>query len=125
MAPLSAATRRVALSAILAVFFALLFASPAAAHAELVNISPANGAQLTSPPNAVRMTFTESVNLVEDGIRLVDHVGAAVPTPDPTVDGRTVTWPMPANLPEGPYVVTWRVVSSDGHPVSGAFSFGV
>ena len=125
MAPLSTATRRVALSAILAVFFALLFASPAAAHAELVNISPANGAQLTRPPNAVRMTFTESVNLVEDGIRLVDHVGAAVPTPDPTVDGRTVTWPMPANLPEGPYVVTWRVVSSDGHPVSGAFSFGV
>jgi copper transport protein len=125
MAPLSTAARRVALSATLAVFFALLFASPAAAHAELVNIYPANGAQLTRPPTEVRMTFTESVNLVGDGIRLIDHIGAAVPTPDPTADGRTVTWPMPADLPEGPYVVTWRVVSSDGHPVSGAFSFGV
>ncbi len=71
------------------------------------------------------MTFTESVNLVDDGIRLVDHVGATVPTPDPTVDGRTVTWPMPTDLPEGHYVVTWRVLSKDGHPVSGAFSFGV
>ena len=71
------------------------------------------------------MTFTESVNLVDDGIRLVDHVGATVPTPEPTVDAQTVNWPMPADLPEGAYVVTWRVVSADGHPISGAFSFGV
>jgi copper transport protein len=125
MAPLSIAARRVALLATLAVLGSLLLASPAAAHAELVDIAPANGAQLTRPPTEVRMTFTESVNLVDDGIRLVDHVGATVRTPDPTVDGRTVTWPMPADLPEGPYVVTWRVVSTDGHPVSGAFSFGV
>ena len=125
MAPLSIAVRRVALLATLAVLWSLLLASPAAAHAELVDIAPANGAQLTRPPTAVRMTFTESVNLVDDGIRLVDHVGATVPTPDPTVDGRTVTWPMPTDLPEGHYVVTWRVLSKDGHPVSGAFSFGV
>ena len=71
------------------------------------------------------MTFTESVNLVNDGIHLVDQLGATVPTPDPTVDGDTVTWPMPADLPDGPYLVTWRVVSSDGHPISGASSFGV
>jgi copper transport protein len=125
MAPLSIATRRVALLATLAVLGSLLLASPAAAHAELVDIAPANGAQLTRPPTEVRMTFTESVNLVDDGIRLVDHVGATVRTPDPTVEGRTITWPMPADLPEGPYVVTWRVVSTDGHPISGAFSFGV
>ena len=125
MAPLSIAVRRVALLATLAVLGSLLLASPAAAHAELVDIAPANGAQLTRPPTEVRMTFTESVNLVDNGIRLVNHVGATVRTPDPTVDGRTVTWPMPADLPEGPYVVTWRVVSTDGHPVSGAFSFGV
>ena len=124
MAPLSTA-RRVAISATLAVLFALLFASPAAAHAELVNITPANGAQLARPPTEVQMTFTESVNLVNDGIHLVDQLGATVPTPDPTVDGDTVTWPMPADLPDGPYLVTWRVVSSDGHPISGASSFGV
>jgi copper transport protein len=125
MAPLSMAARRIALLATLAVLWSLLLASPAAAHAELVSIAPANGAQLTRPPTEVRMTFTESVNLVDDGVRLVDHVGVTVPTPDPTVDGRIVTWPMPADLPEGLYLVTWRVLSEDGHPVSGAFSFGV
>ena len=125
MAPLSTAARRVALVGTLAVLFVLLFASPAAAHAELANINPANGAQLTRPPTEVKMTFTESVNLVGGGIRLVDAAGATVPTSDPTVDGHTVTWPMPADLPEGAYVVTWRVVSADGHPISGASSFGV
>jgi copper transport protein len=125
MAPLSTAARRVALSATLAVLFALLFASPAAAHAELVNITPPNGAQLAAPPTEVQMTFTESVNLVDDGIHLVDQLGATVPTPHPTVDGNAITWPMPTDLPDGPYIVTWRVVSTDGHPISGASSFGV
>jgi copper transport protein len=125
MAPLSTTAHRVTLIATLAVLFSMLFASPAAAHAELVNTTPANGDQLTRPPTQIQMTFTESVNLVDDGIRLVDHVGATVPTPEPTVNAQTVTWPMPAEMPEGPYVVTWRVVSSDGHPIGGAFSFGV
>jgi copper transport protein len=125
MATLSIAARRVGLVGVLAVLFALLFASPAAAHADLRNITPANGAQLDTPPTAVQLLFTESVNLVDGGIRLVDGVGATVPTSDPTVDGKTVNWPMPADLPKGAYVVTWRVVSSDGHPISGASSFGV
>ena len=125
MPPLSTTARRITLLAALAVLLSLLLASPAAAHAELVNTTPANGAQLTRPPAEIQMTFTESINLVDDGIRLVDHVGATVPTPEPTVDAQTITWPMPADLPEGPYVVTWRVVSADGHPISGAFSFGV
>jgi copper transport protein len=125
MASLGTVARRSALLATLAAVLSFLFASPALAHAELVSMTPANGAQLTRPPTEVRMTFTESINLVDNGIRLVDHVGANVPTPQPTVNGRTVTWPMPPDLPEGPYIITWRVVSADGHPISGASSFGV
>lgn len=125
MALLGTVARRVALLVTLAAVWSFLFASPALAHAELVSMTPANGAQLTRPPTEVRMTFTESINLVDNGIRLVDHVGANVPTPQPTVKGRTVTWPMPPDLPEGPYIITWRVVSADGHPVGGASSFGV
>ena len=65
MALLITAARRVALAATLAVLLSLLFASPAAAHAELVNTTPANGTQLTKPPTEVQMTFTESVNLLQ------------------------------------------------------------
>lgn len=125
MTSLITTARRAGLLLTLVAVFAVLFASPAAAHAELLSITPANGAQLTSPPTKVQMTFSESVNLIEGGIRLVNDSGATVPTSEPTVRGSTLTWPMPAELPKGAYVITWRVVSSDGHPVSGASSFGI
>jgi copper transport protein len=111
--------------AVLAAVLGLVFASPAAAHAELVATTPANGAQLAKAPDEIKMTFTESVDVLDDGFRLVDSVGATVPTAEPVADGHTVSWPMPADLPDGPYTVTWKLVSSDGHPVAGAFSFGV
>ena len=124
MAPLSIAARRRALIGTLAALFALLFPSPAAAHAELATITPANGAQLTEPPTEVRMTFTESVNLVDGGTRLVDGVGGPCPHPTRPWPGTPSPGRCP-DLPEGAYVITWRVVSSDGHPVSGASSFGI
>jgi copper transport protein len=117
--------RRGGLLATLALLLLVCFATPAAAHAELVSVTPANGVQLARPPSEIKLTFTESVNLVNDGIRLLDPVGATVPTNGPTVKGQSVSLPIPANLPDGPYVLTWRVVSSDGHPITGASSFGV
>jgi copper transport protein len=125
MASLITTVRRAGLLLTLVAVFAVLFASPAAAHAELVSITPANGAQLTSPPTKVQMTFSESVNLIKGGIRLINDSGATVPTSEPTVRGSRLTWSLPADLPKGAYVITWRVVSSDGHPVSGASSFGI
>ncbi|QBX55302.1 hypothetical protein EXE58_07435 [Nocardioides seonyuensis] len=100
-------------------------AGPATAHAELVSTNPLNGAQLADAPGEVVLEFTESVALLDDGIRLLGAGGDAVPTPAPVTDGSTVRWAMPRDLPDGAYVVSWRVVSGDSHPVTGAFSFGV
>ncbi len=125
MASISTSARRGILAAILAAVFGILLASPASAHAELVASTPANGAQLDQAPATVKMRFTEAVNLIPGGIRLVDDKGATVRTPEPAVAGHTVTWRMPAHLSQGSYVVSWRVVSPDGHPVAGAFSFGI
>lgn len=117
--------RRAAVSVLLAVVCVLLLAAPGSAHAELVKTTPANGQRLDTAPSEVTMAFSESVNLLSDGISLLNKSGATVSTPDPSVDGHTVTWPMPAHLAHGSYVVTWRVVSADGHPIDGAFSFGI
>jgi copper transport protein len=100
-------------------------APPASAHAALVQSTPANGATLAEAPAEVSLRFTEEVDLVDDGIRLLDGQGATVRTPSPVARGHTVTWPMPQGLGRGSYLVTWRVVSADGHPIAGAFSFGV
>jgi copper transport protein len=104
----------------------LLAAAPASAHAELVSSSPAAGARLARPPAEVVLRFTEGVGLVDGGFRLLDDSGALVATPaEPVSADSTVRWPMPPDLPVGRYLVSWRVVSDDGHPVAGAFSFGI
>ena len=125
MAPMSRSVRRGILAGLLAAVFGLLLASPASAHAELVASTPSNGARLDQAPATVEMRFTEAVNLIPGGIRLVDDKGASVRTSEPVVAGHRVTWRMPTDLSQGSYVVSWRVVSSDGHPVAGAFSFGI
>ncbi len=113
------------LVALAGVVLALSMASPAAAHAELTSTSPENGAHVAEPPAEIRMVFTEGINLLDDGIRLVDDTGATMRTPTPGIEGHTVVWPMPPGLSDGAYTVSWNVVSSDGHPVAGAFSFAV
>jgi copper transport protein len=100
-------------------------AGTAAAHAELVSTTPADGAQLATAPAEVALRFTETVRLVDGGLRLLDASGAEVPTEVPSATGDTVRWAMPADLPDGRYLANWRVVSADGHPVTGAFAFGV
>jgi hypothetical protein len=39
------------------------------------------------------------------------------------VSDREVTQALPVDLPAGEHVVTYRVVSTDGHPVSGSVTF--
>lgn len=116
---------RLVLVALALTFSGVALATPAWAHAELVSSTPANGTRLEVAPRSVELTFTESVDLVDGGLRLLDGTGSTLATPEPVTSGHTVTWPMPSSLAKGAYVVTWRVVSSDGHPIDGAFTFGV
>ena len=67
MALMSTSARRGILGGLLAAVFAVLLASPASAHAELVASTPANGARLDRAPAKVEMRFTEAVNLIPGG----------------------------------------------------------
>jgi copper transport protein len=58
-------------------------------------------------------------------MQLLDAQAQPVATSEPVVEGTTVRWSMPPGLADGSYLVTWRVISGDSHPVSGAFSFGI
>jgi copper transport protein len=127
-APVTARRRTPAVALVwllLVVVAQVVGAAPASAHAELERTTPASGSRLARPPAEVTLVFSEPVDLLDGGIRLLSARGRAIPTPEPTVHGSTVRWRMPADLPPGGYVVSWRVMSDDGHPVGGAFSFGV
>ena len=100
-------------------------APPAAAHAELVSTDPGEGARLEEAPDRVTLTFTEGVSLGAGHTRVLDASGERVDTGSATVEGDSVVVPLRGDLPDDGYLVTYRVVSADSHPISGAFSFVV
>ncbi|WFE26886.1 copper resistance protein CopC [Solwaraspora sp. WMMD791] len=109
---------------LLGLLLGLAGASPAAAHATLLSHDPADGALLAEAPSTVTLTFDEPVTLRPGGVQVLDAAGATVDAAARSVD-RTVVIDLPAALTDGTYVVSWRVVSADSHPVAGGFSFAV
>ena len=100
-------------------------ATPASAAAELVSTEPADGARLDQAPDRITLRFTEPVSLGSGYARLLDAQGAVQPG-EAVVDGDTVTVTPSSSLPaDVGYLVSYRVISADSHPIAGAFSFTV
>lgn len=100
----------------------------ASAHAQLVSTTPTDGESLAKPPASVRLTFSETVGTGLGYLRVVDTDGNRVDDgviTDPDGAGTSVAVGLPADLPAGGYIVSFRVISADSHPVAGAFAFGV
>lgn len=112
-----------------ATLFVMLANPPAAsAHAVLESSSPASGSALAvgSPPRAVVLRFDEAVGAALGGVRVLSASGARVDlnrVSHPGGNESEVTAPLRGDLAEGSYLVLWRVVSDDSHPVSGSFTF--
>ncbi|WP_260979657.1 copper resistance CopC family protein [Microbacterium sp. BH-3-3-3] len=104
----------------------LVPALPAAAHDELVSTDPSADAVLDALPAQITFTFSADV-LTDAGATVVevkDASGASLADGAPEVSGTTVTQSL-AGAASGAVSVVWRVVSSDGHPISGDFAFTV
>ncbi len=114
----------VVVGAAAAVLLAILASGPAAAHAVLVGTDPRDGAVLDAPPDALTITFNEPVQVVTGGTTVLAADGSPVDVDVAAVDDALVVTPA-TTLDDGTYVVSWRVVSLDTHPVAGAFTFSV
>jgi copper resistance protein C len=105
---------------VIAVLLVAALVAPALAHAQLVGSTPENGGTLGTT-DRVTLTFNEDIN--PDFVQVVvtgpdGDVGAG----DPTVEGPLVTQPVEPTG-SGSYSAVYRVVSADGHPVSGEVRF--
>ncbi|PKI91501.1 copper resistance protein CopC [Actinomycetales bacterium SN12] len=108
---------------------ALAVAAPASAHDEIVSSTPAADAQLTDAPSEVVLTFSNTLLSLDENsgtaMTVVDDSGEDWVAGPPAVAADTVTVPLADGMPGGAYTVTWQVVSSDGHPTSGEYSFSL
>lgn len=101
-------------------------ASPAAAHATLIDSTPRSGEALQAAPDAIVLRFDDAVEIPLGSITVIDSnrrsikVGKAHHGESSSV--------VEASLPDldpGAYAVSWRAVSADSHPISGAFTFTI
>ncbi|MBR0729883.1 CopD family protein [Bradyrhizobium japonicum] len=99
------------------------FATGASAHAALVAVEPASGSMLASAPKAVELRFNEAVT--PGAIQLIDGAGKARDDARVSTSGETISVAMPPDLPQGTAVVSYRVISQDGHPVAGSMIFSI
>ena len=98
----------------------------ASAHATLESSSPADGQSVLTSPSEIRITFSETVTTISGGLSVLNADGKTVDTGNSEiVGGRTLVAPISETLSDGTYVATYRVLSADGHPVSGSILFGV
>jgi methionine-rich copper-binding protein CopC len=98
-------------------------AAPASAHDSLTGSNPSAGSTVTIAPERVKLTFTDEVKKIGLTVLVKDPSGASVTDGEPTIDGTAVLQPVNALTVPGEYTVAYRVVSSDGHPINGRFTF--
>jgi copper transport protein len=111
--------------AFVVVAVALVLPAGAAAHARLVQVTPAEGAVLSTGPGKVTVLFDDTIR-VGPGNKVERNGGGSVLAGAPTIEGaKTLVLPLQAHLGEGDYSVLWSIVSDDGHLEQGVSSFSV
>ena len=93
-------------------------------HATLLRSEPAKGGTITTSPGRIYLVFSEEIEPSLGGIRLVGPGGTL--TLKPAGDPRNVSAlvaPVTTMLAAGTWRVEWRIVSEDGHPIDGDFTF--
>ncbi|SDB89786.1 hypothetical protein SAMN05216410_0778 [Sanguibacter gelidistatuariae] len=108
----------------LATGVALLTGAPASAHDSIVGTSPEDGAVLDAAPASVAVTLSDVPQAIAPRIIVTNSAGATMLDEEPVITDRSASVELPA-LENDTYQVAWRVVSSDGHPIQGTYSFTV
>jgi len=101
----------------------LVFPAQALAHATLEHASPGFRQRLASLPRLVTLSFDQYVKVLPGSVQLFS-VKHALPVQRVWTDRFVLKAALP-RLAKGPYTVRWHALSSDGHVVSGVFTFGV
>jgi copper transport protein len=121
--------RRFGIAAAVAAAGALLaLPSAALAHAYLVRTVPAASVVLEVPPANIQLTYDEAVEPRLALISVTDadgHQETSGPVRRSPANPDTLVAGLRPHLPEGWYLIYWRAISVDGHPVQGAFTYAV
>jgi methionine-rich copper-binding protein CopC len=112
----------------------LLAAAPPAAgrgdafHLRLLRSEPKADTTVTVPPAAIRLWFSQEPELSTTTIGVIGPGELAIALGELRLErtaGNPVAADVQGTLTGGRYLVRWRTMSRDGHPVSGRFAFTI
>jgi methionine-rich copper-binding protein CopC len=99
-----------------------LCAGPAAAHDELIGSIPEDGSTVATTPEVVELAFDQPVQREFDQLAVLDEDDVHHEEGEVEIVGGRVRQPV-GELEPGRYRITYRIVSADGHPVTGTVTF--
>ena len=100
--------------------------APAAAHDEVLSTSPEQDAVLETAPEEIELTYSGEIMDIGHQVLVTDSEGQSVTEGPLERDGSQVIQPLAdTGAQDGTYQVVWRVVSSDGHPIEGTYTYQV
>jgi len=118
-------TKRLVAGVFAGAILALLPATAASAHATLDRTSPGSGTVVQSEPTEVVLTFNENIRAVPEKTRITGPDGKRADTGKAFAQDHDLHIPLNTGGPKGTYLVSYRIVSADSHPISGGFTYSV
>lgn len=104
--------------------FLVTVAGPALAHSDLVSSDPEDGSTVTSPPRTIVLVFNETVQDTGSAVVVTGPEDQRIDDPASLqVDGARVVVVVDGQAPSGAYTVAYRVVSADGHVITGSVQY--
>ncbi|MDQ0851833.1 methionine-rich copper-binding protein CopC [Arthrobacter sp. B3I9] len=98
-------------------------AVPASAHDVAESTSPASGATVATPPEKVSITFNRNPLSLGSQILVSDAAGNSWADGNVEIVDNVASQRLRQGAPAGVFTVSWRIVSSDSHPIEGTFTF--
>lgn len=111
---------RAAIAASGVAFFAFL--TPAFGHASLTGTDPVDGAVLDAAPKQITLQFNEEPLEALVDVVVTNAAGDVMAMNAAEAAGTEVLVPFPSGLSAGDYTIAYRVVSADGHPITGSIT---
>lgn len=97
----------------------------ASAHEQLLDSTPVDSENLPTAPTEVALTFSAEVLTYGGAIIIADEQGRDWAASEPKFDRSVMSVQLEPDMPPAGYEIRWRVVSGDGHPISGLIPFTV
>ncbi|GAA4905325.1 copper transport protein [Stackebrandtia albiflava] len=113
------------LSLLTGLLLVLLAGTPAHAHATVVSTSPAADEIVATAPSEIVVEFSEQVSVVAAETGVIAPDGERADAEPARSEGNVLTYRLRDDLPRGTYLVSYRVISADGHPVPGGYTFSI